>query len=61
MSWSPSKVEIETLRARYEKLFDRNQPIRDAEEMAQIAERLGRTFEARAFLTIEIAARPRAV
>jgi enediyne biosynthesis protein E4 len=48
-------AEIEPLRARYEKLFDRNQPIRDAEEMAQIGERLGRTFEARAFLTVEIA------
>ena len=53
------RAEIEALRARYEKLFDRNQPIRDAEEMAQIAERLGRTFEARAFLTVEISARPR--
>ena len=48
------KSEIEAIRARYEQLFDRNQPIRDAEEMAQIAERLGRTFEARAFLTVEI-------
>ena len=52
-------AEIVTLRARYEKLFDRNQPIRDAEEMAQIAERLGRLFEARAFLTVEISADPR--
>ena len=48
------RAEMETLRARYEKLFDRNQPIRDAEEMAGIAKRLGRTFEARAFLTVEI-------
>jgi tetratricopeptide (TPR) repeat protein len=50
------KAEIVRLRTRYEKLFDRNQPIRDAEEMARIADQLGRTFEARAFLAIEIAA-----
>ena len=41
------KEEIERLLARYLKLFDRNQPIRDAEEMAKIAEKLGRKFEAR--------------
>ena len=29
------KAEIDRLRARYEKLYDRNQPIRDAEEMAE--------------------------
>ncbi len=52
------KVEIEQLQSRYQKLFDRNQPIRDAEEMAQIAEKLGRTFEARGFLTVEIAEDP---
>jgi enediyne biosynthesis protein E4 len=52
------KAEIEALRVRYEKLFDRNQPIRDAEEMAQIAQRLGRIFEARAFLTVEISQDP---
>jgi Tfp pilus assembly protein PilF len=51
-------AEIGALRARYEKLFDRNQPIRDAEEIAQIAERLGRMFEARAFLSVEIAEDP---
>jgi len=48
------RAEIERFRSRYEKLFDRNQPIRDAEEMAQLALRLGRAFEARGFLTIEI-------
>lgn len=52
------RSEIRTLRNRYEKLFDRNQPIRDAEEMAQIATQLGRTFEARAFLTMEISEDP---
>jgi tetratricopeptide (TPR) repeat protein len=57
-AWRGRKVDIEKLRARYEKLFDRNQPIRDAEEMADLAERLGRTFEARGFLSVEVAADP---
>jgi tetratricopeptide (TPR) repeat protein len=48
------KAEIERLRARYEKLHDRKQPVRDAVEMAKIAEQLGRYFEARAFLTLAI-------
>jgi thioredoxin-like negative regulator of GroEL len=52
------KTAIERIRARYEKLFDRNQPIRDAEEMASLAEQLGRSFEARAFLTVAIAEEP---
>ena len=56
--WRGKKAEIARLRARYEKLFDRNQPIRDAEEMAEIAGRLGRTFEARGFLTLEISEDP---
>jgi tetratricopeptide (TPR) repeat protein len=52
------KEEIERLQAQYRQLFDRNQPIRDAEEMAGIAEKLGRTFEARGFLTVEISEDP---
>jgi enediyne biosynthesis protein E4 len=46
------RTEIETLEARYLKLFDRNQPLRDAAEMAQLAERIGRRFEAKAFRTV---------
>src|SRR5262249_34680351 len=46
------KVEIDRLTARYQKLSQRNQPARDAAEMACLAERLGRWFEARAFLTV---------
>jgi hypothetical protein len=46
------KVEIDRLRARYETLHARTQPIRDAVEMAHLAEQLGRRFEARAFLTL---------
>jgi enediyne biosynthesis protein E4 len=52
------KVEIERLRARYEKLHERKQPVRDAVEMAKIAEQLGRDFEARAFLTLAISEDP---
>jgi thioredoxin-like negative regulator of GroEL len=52
------KARIDRLRARYEKLYDRNQPIRDAEEMASLAEQLGRTFEARVFLTVAISEEP---
>ena len=52
------KVEIAQLLARYQFLFARNQPIRDAEEMAGLAQRLGRDFEARAFLTVELAEDP---
>lgn len=55
------RAEIEGLLARYEKLFDRDQPLRDAEEMAGIAARLGRTFESRALLTVEIAQDPERV
>jgi enediyne biosynthesis protein E4 len=52
------KREVERLKRRYEALFDRKQPIRDAVEMAQIAQQLGRTFEARAFLTLALAEDP---
>jgi hypothetical protein len=52
------KAEIDRLRSRYEKLHERNQPIRDAVEMAHLAEQLGRWFEARVFLTLAISADP---
>jgi thioredoxin-like negative regulator of GroEL len=52
------QAEIQRLLERYEKLFDRTQPIRDAAEMAAIAEQLGRTFEAQVFLTLAIAEDP---
>jgi hypothetical protein len=48
------KFEVERIRARYMSLHERKQPIRHAVEMAHLAERLGRTFEARAFLTVAI-------
>jgi enediyne biosynthesis protein E4 len=52
------KAEFERMLGRYLKLYDRVQPIRDAVEMAQLAERLGRRFEARVFLTLAISADP---
>ena len=48
------KAEIDRLRARYVKLHERKQPIRDAVEMARLAEQLGRGFEARGFLTMAV-------
>jgi tetratricopeptide (TPR) repeat protein len=50
--------EIDRLRARYEKLYLRKQPLRDAVEMAHLAEQLGRRFEARAFLPLAISEDP---
>jgi enediyne biosynthesis protein E4 len=49
------KAEIDQLTARYHKLYQRNQPMRDAAEMAHLAEQLGLGFEARAFLTVAAA------
>ena len=51
-------VEIDRIRARYVKLHERGQPIRGAVEMARLAERLGRRFEARAFLILAISEDP---
>ena len=39
------RLEIERLLTRYERLYDRKQPIRDAMEMAQLAEQLGREVQ----------------
>ena len=44
--------------ARYEKLYDRKQPFRDAAELARLAEQLGRPFEARACLTVAVSEKP---
>lgn len=49
---------VRSLDARYRELLRRNQPLRDAEELARIAERLGRRFEAEAFLTLAVAVDP---
>jgi enediyne biosynthesis protein E4 len=55
--WRP-KVDIERDRTRYHDLYRRNQPARDAEEMARLAERLGHRFEAILFLTAAVAQEP---
>ncbi len=52
------KAEVERLQARFQELYRRNQPTRDAAELARIAEQLGRPFQARAFLTVAVAADP---
>jgi len=52
------KTEIDLHKARYQKLYERYQPRRDAAEMARLAEQLGRRFEARAFLTVAVAVDP---
>jgi tetratricopeptide (TPR) repeat protein len=51
--------EIDELRARYEKLHERKQPLRDAVELARLAARLGREFEARGFFTVAISDDPK--
>jgi enediyne biosynthesis protein E4 len=52
------KAKIQQLNDRYRKLYDRNQPSRDAPEMARLAEQLGRVFEARLFLSAAIEEEP---
>jgi tetratricopeptide (TPR) repeat protein len=52
------RLEIERDQTRYRELYRRNQPARDAEEMARLAERLGHRFEAILFLTAAIDEEP---
>jgi enediyne biosynthesis protein E4 len=52
------KDQADRLDARFRALYRRNQPVRDAAEMARLAEQLGRPFEAEAFLTLAVAADP---
>ncbi len=52
------KAEIGNADARYRQLYRRNQPARDAEEMAGLADRLGQRFEAIVFLTAALADEP---
>ena len=52
------KDEIDRLGRRYQQLHARNQPLRDAVEMARLAGQLGRGFEARAFVMLSIADEP---
>ena len=52
------KHDIDRLRAHFLNRHDRKQPIRDAVELAHVAELLGRRFEARVFLSIAISEDP---
>jgi enediyne biosynthesis protein E4 len=52
------RAEIERDQALYRKLYRRNQPARDSVEMAYLAERLGRRFEAILFLSAALAEEP---
>jgi enediyne biosynthesis protein E4 len=52
------KSALDPLKSRYKELFLRDQPVRDAAEMARLAERLGRLFEAKAFLSLAVATKP---
>ncbi len=52
------KADCDRLLARYKKLHARQQPIRDAVELARLAEQLGRRFEARAFLVLAVSDEP---
>jgi enediyne biosynthesis protein E4 len=52
------KSEVRRLLVRYDKLYKRNQTIRDAAEMASLAEQLGHPFEAKVLQTIAIATGP---
>jgi len=52
------KTELDQANERYQECYQRNQPLRDAAEMARLAEQLGRWFEARVFLTIAALVEP---
>ena len=49
------KAEVDAVRARYLRLNDRAQVMRDAEELALLAERLGSPFQSRVFRSLAIA------
>ncbi len=53
------KADIDRLRARYELLHDRKQPIRDAVELARLAEQLGRSIRGSSLPDLGTFGRPR--
>lgn len=55
------RAELQQLETRRLLLFRRNQPLRDAAEMARLAERLGYGFEAKGFLTVALDVEPERV
>jgi thioredoxin-like negative regulator of GroEL len=52
------KARRDQLGLRYQELFLRNQTVRDAEEMARLAEQLGHVFEAKGFWAVALTAEP---
>ncbi|MGC8640323.1 MAG: FG-GAP-like repeat-containing protein, partial [Isosphaeraceae bacterium] len=52
------KSVIDQLKAQYQELLLRGQPVRDAARMAGLAEQLGHWFEARVFATVALATGP---
>ena len=52
------KSELDQVKLQYQSLFRRDQPARDAAEMARLAEQLGRVFEAKVFWSIALRQEP---
>jgi enediyne biosynthesis protein E4 len=52
------KTELDQMSARYKELFLRDQLLRNAKEMARLASRLGRVFEATVFWSVAVMAEP---
>ena len=52
------KAELDQLKAQYQELLLRDQPVRDAAKMAGLAEQLGHWFEAKVFASVALATEP---
>ena len=52
------KAELDQLKAQYQELLLRDQPVRDAAKMADLAEQLGHWFEAKVFASVALATEP---
>ncbi|QEH33146.1 tetratricopeptide repeat protein [Aquisphaera giovannonii] len=52
------KAELDRLNEQYKELLLRDQPVRDAARMAELAGRLGHRFEARVFASVALASDP---
>jgi thioredoxin-like negative regulator of GroEL len=49
------KAKVDGLKAQYQELLLRDQPVRDAAKMSRLAEQLGHSFEARVFASVALA------
>jgi enediyne biosynthesis protein E4 len=52
------KAETDRLKTQYQQLLLRDQPVRDAAQMAKLAEQLGHRFEAKVFASVALASEP---